>query len=210
MANPETTNNRDGESVFVGTDKVVIEGGRLAIYTRHEMNDWHVREFRRPRVWFRDHQFQIRAKTPAAKPFAVRYELWPWPEDRHDPPGPEIHYDEEYVRQRDRHYRGEAGRELARPVALILSPFLGFLWSRSKTSLSTVGIDIREATALSIYLGFSLGILMGVLTGWLGWVTVLNFFLLLMFLMDSAVRYDRINKDSDAVPGFLEWIFRRG
>ena len=210
MANPDTSQGHDGESVFVGTDRVAIEDGRLAIYTRHEMNDWHVREFRRPRVWFRDHQFQIRAKTPAEKPFDVRYELWPWPEDRHDPPGPEIHYDEEYVRERDRHYRGEAGRELARPVALILSPFLGFLWSRSKTSLSTVGIDIREATALSIYLGFCLGILMGVLTGWLGWVTVLNFFLLLIFLMDSAVRYDRMNKDSDAVPGFLEWIFRRG
>ena len=209
MANPETITSRDGESVFVGTDKVAIENGTLAIYARVEMNDWHVREFRRPRVWFRDHQFQIRAKTPAPKPFAVRYELWPWPEDRHDPPGPEIHYDEDYVRQRDRHYRGEAGRELARPVALMLSPFIGFLWRGWKEPMRTVGIDIREATSLSIYLGFCLGIAMGVLTGWLGWLTVLNISLLLVFVVDSSVRYDRMNKDSDAAPGFLEWIFRR-
>ena len=76
--------------------------------------------------------------------------------------------------------------------------------------MRTIGIDIREATSLSIYLGFCLGLSMGVLTGWLGWATILNFFLLLLFIIDSAIRYDRMNKDSDAVPGFLEWIFRRG
>ena len=199
----------DPEASKVGPDVVRIEDGALTIYSRRDMPDWVVREFKRPAIWFKGHKFRMRAKVHAERPFRWKYTLWPWPEDDRTTPASLIEYNEDYVLEREKERMGGAAAEC---VHWALMPFylvLGLLWSGPKDWLVDFGFNSRSITMASVLLQFSLGIplaiSLGAITGW-----VPHYFILVaVLLVDAVFRGDAVLRDHPRQPGFLEWCFRR-
>ena len=199
----------DPEAAKVGPDVVRIEAGVLVIYSRRDMSEWVVREFKRPAIRFKGRKFYLRDKTPTEKPFRWKYTLWPWTDDDLDVPAYEIDYNEDYVRQRESEFKGRVAADSVHWSLLPLYPFLGFLWSGVKDWLQDFGFVPRSITSLSVMLEFGVTLLWGIYVGYLFGQSLLNYTILLVLVADVIMRYDAVLGDKPIQPGFLEWIFRR-
>src|ERR1700722_5304896 len=120
------------ESFKVGADRVAFFGEQVIIDAAREMPDWKLREFARKPIYFRSKKYALRSKSPAEKPYALRYVLEPWPANFTEASRAFFTYDEETVRQRDASHRHEVVGGIAHKVLLPLYPLLGFLWSGRK------------------------------------------------------------------------------
>lgn len=202
----------------VGRDKVLIYETKVVILAARAM-DWPLREFCRPPIYFKDCKFYLRGKSKAEPPYAMRYELWVWPEEVHDQSSQPVYYDEQYVRQRDAAFRTERGREFIRPILLTFYPLLGFFWSNFKERhLTTYGIDVISATRASVTMGFLFCLLEGVFTGWLrggflamvlgnGDLISVDWFLLIGLGLDCIFRCNQLLRGDVQYPwGFFEWL----
>lgn len=199
----------DQQYVQIGPDLVRIENGVLAIYSKRDMADWVIREFKRPAIWFKEHKFYLRAKTPADPPFRWKYTLWTWTSDILEIPPYEIHYDEEYVRERELEFRSRLAADSVHWSLMPLHPFLGFLWSGVKDRLVDYGFHPRSTTSQSVMLEFGLMLFWTIYVGYLLHASILNFLILFVLLLDVIFRYDAVLGDKAIQPGFLEWLFRR-
>jgi len=158
----ETTNQSPAtETIPVGPDLVTITGSQVTIDALHEMPDWQVRGFTRIPVYFGDRKYFLREKTEGQKPYAVRYFLEPWPDD-YKQPKTFISYDEEAVAEREAAIKSGRVDDLGRAVLILLYPFLGMLWSRTKEKLVRFGFVSRSITGVSIFTTFGLMLLEGV------------------------------------------------
>ena len=199
----------DPEAAKVGPDVARIENGVLVIYSKRDMSEWVVREFKRPAIWFREHKFYLRAKVPAAKPYRWKYTLWPWTDDDLEVPPYEIDYHEDYVRERESGFKRRLAADSVHWSLLPLYPFLGFLWSGVKDWLQDFGFVPRSITAISVMLEFGIMLLWGIYVGYLFGGSLLNYAILLVLVADVIMRYDAVLGDKPIQPGFLEWVFRR-
>lgn len=205
---PDPTSN-EADSVNIGPDLVRIEAGVLVIYSKRDMADWVVREFKRPAIWFKGHKFYLRAKTEAIQPFRWKYTLWPWTPDMLEPPPYEIDYGEDYVRAREAEFRGRLKASSVHWSLLPFYPLLGFLWSGVKDRLVDFGFNPRSITSLSVMLEFGFTLFWGIYVGYLLQGSLTNFFILFVLIADVIFRYDSMLGDKPTQPGFLEWVFRR-
>ncbi len=199
----------DPEAATVGPDVVRIETGVLVIYSKRDMSEWVVREFKRPAIRFKGHKFYLRDKTSADKPFRWKYTLWPWTDDDLEMPPYEIDYDEDYVCERESEFKGRMAADSVHWSLLPLYPFLGFLWSGVKDRLQDFGFVPRSITSQSVMLEFGVMLLWGIYVGYLFGGSLLNYTMLLVLVVDVIMRYDAVLGDKPIQPGFLEWIFRR-
>ncbi len=197
------------DSTRIGPDLVRIENGVLVIYSKRDMSDWVVREFKRPAIWFQGHKFYLRAKASAEKPFRWKYTLWPWPADMLEMPPYEIDYDEDYVCAREAEFKEGVTADSVHWALLPLYPFLGFLWSGLKGKLVDFGFNPRSLTSMSVMLEFGLMLLQGSYVGWLAQGVIANYVILLVLVADVIMRYDAVLGDRPIQPGFLEWLIRR-
>jgi hypothetical protein len=205
----------------VGSDRVRRDGERLAVFATEPM-DWPIREFSRIPIFVNESKYYCRAKTKAERPYAMRYELWPWPSDGPETSYDSIRYDEAYVEARNRHARGNRRDDLIRFALLPLYPFLGHLWSGFKeNTLAPIGIEVSSITKISVAVEFYLSVLETIFAGWLAggmvtWVSGnedlrwVDWALLLVGSADCAIRYSGLLRHgSDYHLGFCEWLWRR-
>lgn len=204
-----TAPHLDPEAGRVGPDVVRIEDGVLVIYSKRDMPDWVVREFKRPAIRFKGHKFYLRAKTAAESPFRWKYTLWPWTADDLEVPPYEIDYNDDYVRERESEFKGRVAADSVHWSLMPLYPFLGFLWSGLKDRLQEFGFVPRSVTSLSVMLEFGVTLVWGVYVGYLLGGSLPNYTVLLVLVVDVIMRYDAVLGDRPIQPGFLEWIFRR-
>lgn len=203
------SSSEDATEVRLGPDLVRIENGVLVIYSPRNMDDWVVREFRRPVIWFRGYSFHLRSKTRADRPFAWKYTLWARPDDDHESVPYVIDYNEDYVRDREEEWRANNRWEWRGRALLPLYPLAGFMWSGSQAKLEDRGWNVRRLVGFAVYLEFTLVLLFGIFIGWLGGFSFPRLLLLMLVALDVIFRYDAILRDKPRLPGFYEWLFRR-
>ena len=203
----------------IGSDKVDLQNERLIIHARETMA-WPIREFCRVPISIQGQKYYLRSRRPAERPFAMIYELWPWPVNMHEASNKEIVYDEAYVLERDMTEVKNRRHELLYWVLVPLYPFLGLCWSRFKDRvLRPWGFELKSITAASIALIFWLFIAEGICVGWLvggiltyglGNAALRPLDWMLMFLLgtDSVMRFGQSLKfDVEDHWGFCEWVW---
>jgi hypothetical protein len=200
---------QDPEAAQVGTDVARIECGVLVIYSRRDMPDWVVREYKRPAIWFKGHKFYLREKAPAPEPFCWRYALWPWTPDLLESPPYEIEFNEDYVRERDAEFKGRRTADSVHRALLPLYPLPGFLWSGTKEWLMDFEFHPRSITSVSVMLELGFTLFWGIYVSYLMHGSILNFTILLVLVTGVIFRYDSVLGDKPIQPGFLEWLVRR-
>ena len=206
---------------MVGPDMVHIGDEVVTIFALHEMPDWTVREFSIVPIFFRDHKFYLKSKRPGSGDYACAYELAPWYPQLGLESSRIIHYEEDYVAERDREFRLDRKHDHLHSALYAVYPLLGWCWSGFKERvLGRIGFDPVSITEASIMFAFAcfmaeavfvcyfrLGFLaLAFSRMWLLWVDYLLFVLL---PLDCAVRYGCVISGDTCPPGFLEWIFRR-
>lgn len=213
----------------VGSDQVLIEEHLLIIHARHPFPDWKVREFCRHPIYFRDRKYFIRSRCPAEAPFAMRYELAPWPADLHEESSLSFIYDPVLVRARDESLKLDRHQDRLYYLLMPFYPVLGYCWSKFKTRvLAPLGFAADSITSASTMLSLCLAILdafflvylgggfialvlrmiprsPGFYTAWVGW---LDLGFLLIIIADCITRYGGLIRNPDQVDGFLEWAAR--
>jgi hypothetical protein len=193
------------------------------------MPDWDVREFSRIAVFFQERKYYLRTQSDAQPPYRVRYELWPWPPERLDPPAKLITYDQAYVKERERDARDERRLQGLQYALYLLSPILGFLWAKTKERLcSHVGLNSRSLVGASLVLECLLALLWALFWSWSGglatviagvlnsqlfsswsfWKALLNGGALILIAIDCVLRLDQLLKEVESPSGFLEWLIR--
>jgi hypothetical protein len=212
---PSFDNLREG--LRVGSDRVLWFGESVIIHATREMPDWQVREFCKIPIYFHDRKYYLKRKLRLDHPYAMSYELEPWPEDLHEESKLDIIYNEQYVAQRDRIIQADKRNDLLRALLLPFFPFLGFLWSRFKDrKLERFGLNPLSMTQASVLLEFALVVIeiiflflfhLGFAQVVFG-LTISSFDLALFFVLlaDVVVRADQVLRDVDAPAGFLEWL----
>lgn len=205
------------EGLRVGPDKVRWFGESVIIHATREMPDWQVREFCKIPIYFDGRKYYLKRKLRLERPYAMSYELDPWPEDLHEESKLDITYDEQYVAWRDRLIQTDKWNDLGRALLLPFFPFLGFLWSRFKDhKLERFGLNPLSMTLASVLLEFALVVIeviflfifhygfaqvvFGLDTAWLDCT------LFVMMLIDTIVRADQVLRGVDVPAGFLEWL----
>lgn len=217
------------EGCRVGVDQVWFVRSRVVIDARREMPDWQVRANQRIPIYFQGKKYFLHQIGEGEAPETVRYELWPWIEGETTESSFVIHYDELYVHLREDAVRAERRAVIGRCILLPLSPFLGFLWSRSKqrvldshginartVSIMSLWIELAAALALSLMWSASGGlstVFVGPFSGYtFGWTLKHALYTLaglLQLWTDAVVRYDDILRDEEYPSGFLEWPVRK-
>lgn len=224
------------KALKIGRDQVTIEEKQIVIDAAAEMPDWQVREFNRSIIYFQDQKYFLRQKSPAQKPYRIRYVLEPWPVEAPTSGGC-FSYDEEAVAQRDAAIKSGQFEDVVRAFLYLFFPFLGLLWSDTKDKLARFGIVPRTVTGVSIMMTFGLVLLTGVFAKMLlmssmktGVVVVggvirafygkdfielgplsisvlwLDIVLLVCMVLDVLFRYSQHLKETDSPWGFMEWI----
>ena len=94
----------------VGSDQVNVEGNRLIIHAAEPM-DWPIREFCRIPICFESRKYYVRSKHKGERPYAMVYELWPWPANLHEASTRQVVYDAAYVVERDEIATRQRGHE---------------------------------------------------------------------------------------------------
>jgi hypothetical protein len=205
----------------VGPDKVQVGDLTVTVFAMRPMADWTVREFSIVPIYFRGHKFYLKKRMEGPAPFACRYELAPWYSQLGMESTLKIVYDEDYVADRDRDFRTDRWYDHLHSALFGIYPLLGFCWSGFKERvLSRIGFEPVGITEASIFIEFGFFLVEGVFAsyfhaGFLGltfsrmWLIWLDWALLVILPLDSAVRYGHIIR-GDAFPGgFLEWLFKR-
>jgi hypothetical protein len=218
---PLFDNSREG--LQVGSDKVLYYGDSVIVYATREMPDWQVREFCKIPIYFEERKFYLKRKSRMERPYAMGYELEPWPEDLHEESKLAINYDAEYVAQRDRLIRSDKRNDFGRAMLLPFFPLLGFLWSRFKDrELEPFGLNPVSMTKASLFLEFAIivievvflfildsgfaQVVFGLATSWF------DLALFLVLSIDAVVRYDEVLRGAESPSGLVEWMpnfFRR-
>ncbi len=207
------------ESAEIGSDKVLFHGESVIIYAAREMSDWQVREFCRIPIFFRGRKYYLMRKSRMAAPYAMGYELAPWPDEFQGESKLSITYGEEYVAERDRFAGDDRRNEFHRLVLLAFYPLLGFLWSGFKDRrLERFGFIPRSITeaSLVVLLAFVLCesvFLLILQCGFLQTVYGLSEmgFDWLLFgagTLDLVIRSDQLLRGAEHPDGFLEWLAR--
>lgn len=209
----------------IGTDMVVLDGDRLLVISRVDMDGWDVRKHRAAMIRFDGRTWRITGKTAGADR-TIKYELVPWQPGEQDIPGLEIDYTPDYVALRD--HRAAIGRRRSRVTSglRIVSPLIGFLPGQTKARLEAVyGVDPVATTFQSVFLEFLItigsfalatigmmataGTIIYKLPGGPGIPSTLLVVIGVAAGIDGAVRYGRILKEERAPPGFYEWLWTR-
>jgi len=209
----------------IGTDVVVVEGDRLLVISRVNMDGWDVRKHRASLILFDGRTWRVAAKTTGADK-AIHYELVPWQPGEQDIIGPEIDYTPEYVALRD--HRATIGDRRSRVTSAlrIISPLIGFLPGRTKARLEAAyGVDPVATTFQSIFLEFlvTIGCLAMASIGMAAFAGTIVYKLpggpavpAVLFVamgvvvgIDGSVRYGRILREDRQPPGFYEWLMPR-
>jgi hypothetical protein len=204
----------------VGVDRVLsTDDGALVVHAAHEMPDWRITRYRKAAVVYREQVYFIEAKTPLPAG-GCRYLLKPWPHDANDPAGLTIHYDQDYVRERDALRLRQAQLEGEAGVLLLLTPLLGFLPSTVKLRLNDrYGIHPLEITTYSVFIEAMVGLCAAVIividlfTGIYGAHAFVGLMrgvvaVLCVAAVDGSVRYHVVLGGGMRQYGFGEWIFR--
>ena len=147
------TDNPSGGVCPVWSDSVCLDGDRLIIHATEPM-DWPVREFSRIPILFRDRKYYCRTKSTKSKaepPYAMRYELWPWPNDSPEACVHAVYYDEVYVEARNRQALGQRRGSFIHFALLPFYPVLGLFWSGFKhVTLGPIGFESSSITKASL------------------------------------------------------------
>jgi len=207
------------EGLRVGADKVLSFGESVIIHAAREMPDWQVREFCKIPIYFGGRKYYLKRKLRLERPYAMSYELEPWPEDLHEESNLDITYDGEYVAQRDRLVRADQRNDLGRALLLPFFPFLGFLWSEFKDrKLERFGLNPLSMTAASVLLGFAVVVIeiIFLFLFRLGFAQVVfglstprpDFTLFVLLLVDTVARADQVLRGVNSPAGFLEWFVK--
>ncbi len=208
---------RHPDPVRVGPDEVRFGLGCLYIHAIREMDGWDIREFQRRPVFFRGDKYFIFARTQGSKPYAVCYELRPWPADYQQESSQSIQYDEAYVAEREAEEMTERKAAKVNWVAYPWQPLLGLLWQRFKEErLTQFGLNTRGMTIASLYLIGAFLVIEAATLCWMryGFVEVIthshsnsiDLALVLILLPDLMVRAGRMIGDELSAPGFYEWL----
>ncbi len=214
---------RQRAEVRNGPDLIRWVGEKIIIYAGREMPEWQVREFSRPGIFFEGQLYYIRTREPAKKPYRVRYELWPWPEERKDPPSRLMTYDVATVVERERSSRENGIAEAESRMLAFLYPIIGLTSSAFKLQLrDRYGLCPRRATYWSfageflvflpfwIYWNFTGGFIVmvfGVGGSWSRGEATGLFLLLMTLVLDVVLRWDQLLRDSESPGGLLEWLW---
>ena len=212
----------------IGPDRAGFEGELLIIDARRAIPEWSVREFNRQAIYFRDKKYYLRRQSPGQPPFAMRYELAPWPADQPEQSIQFSVYDKDLVARRDRAAAGSFWQNVAWALLLPFFPVLGFLWSGVKTRvLQPLGFSPRSLTGISTFLTFAFVLPDLIFLAWLRG-GILHLFLaedlyhpsrtvfwwdlglLAVLVLDCLVRYHQVLRGDDVPDGFLEWMFKIG
>jgi len=205
------------EGLRVGSDKVLWFGESVLIHATREMPDWQVREFCKIPIYFDGRKYYLKKKLRLERPYAMSYELDPWPEDLHEESNLDITYDAQYVAQRDQLIQSDKRNDLGRALLLPFFPFLGFLWSGFKDrKLERFGLSPVSMTTASVLLEFALVVIeviflfifhYGFAQVVLGLSTSrFDFTLFVLLLVDMIARADQVLRGVDPPAGFLEWL----
>jgi len=206
---------------LVGSDVVRVAEDRLIVFARREMIDWKIRQFCVVPIYFRGHKFHLVGKSPGPAPFAYRYELALWHAGVGNESTLAIHYNEDYVAERDQAANREKRYGHLHPALFVFYPFLGFCWTGFKERvLAAIGFDPVEITEASVMFAFAFFMLEGVFVfyfraGFLGMLFgrsllfLLDWLLMFIVPLDCAMRFGRLIFHDSVPPGFMEWLFRR-
>lgn len=194
----------------IGSDNIHFEQERLYIHAFEPM-DWPAREFSRIPVFVQGRKYYVRSVRDGNPPYAMVYELWPWPADLHEESTREVIYDEAYVLERDKLAAKGRGYHRLHVVIAPLYPLLGLCWSRFKYGiLVRLGFEPHSITGASIFLIFLLAVMAGVF-GIIGGGLPM-YFLMVLLGVDSLMRYSQYieqNVDAEHHWGFYEWLLGR-
>lgn len=205
----------------IGSDRIYRQDDRVFIQAVEPM-DWPVREFCRVAIFFEGRRYYLCSKWAAERPYAMVYELRPWPSDLHEASTVSVVYDEAYVLERDQAAMTGRRQDHVYLALVLFYPFLGLLWSGFKERVLTrVGFEPSSITKASIALTFNLFIAEGVFVGWLGAGLLMGLLgqpalqpidwgLMLLLGSDSVLRFSQSLKvDVDHWWGFGEWLWPR-
>ena len=205
--------------VNIGSDQTEMEGDRLIIHAAESM-DWPIREFCRVPIWFEGRKYYVRSKRKGERPYAMVYELWPWPADLHEASTRQVVYGEAYVVERDKSAASRRGHEHFHAVLLPVYPLLGLFWSRFKNRvLVSLGFEPGSITKASVTLICCLFIAEGIFVGWLSGgvlmyllsrpgLRAVDWALMLVLGADSLMRFGQSLKlDVQDHWGFCEWLW---
>jgi hypothetical protein len=199
-------------AIFVGADEVTFDGDVVVIHARHPIIDWSVREFHHHAIYFRYKKYLLRGKSVTGKPFAMRYELAPWPEDLREESMRSFTYDAEFVAARDAGVVSERRHSLVWQLMLPIYPLLGFAWRNFKRRvLWPMGFEPASITAASTMFTFCVVMGFGVMYGWFGMRLIghlTDLIILATLSLDCAFRYDQLIRHEEVPDGFLEWLFK--
>lgn len=213
-------------TINVGSDVVEVAADYILIKARHPIVDWRIREFCRQPIYIQDQKFYLRNRRKAASPFAIQYELAPWPEDLHDESQVSFRYDEFFVAARDAEFHAERKRTALWYILLPLYPVLGLCWSRFKENvLWPIGFVPTYITSASVMLVFCAMFLDAIFFGFLGrgviiatfgaqafggWAVVGDMAVVGVLGLDCALRFSQLLNNETPVPdGLFEWLFPR-
>lgn len=218
---PDCANQTEATQITVGPDLVEIGERTVTIFAMRPMPEWTVREFCIVPIFFRDHKFYLKRKSPGPAPYAFQYELAPWFPQLGTESTLKIVYDEDYVAERDQHVRAVRRQDHLHSALFAIYPFLGFCWSGFKERvLGPIGFEPVDITEASIMIEFGFFLAEAVFAfyfhaGFLGvmfgrrLLFGLDLAFLLLLPFDCGIRYGRIIRGDSCPIGFLEWLFKR-
>lgn len=202
-----------------GSDVICTGPDCLVILASHPM-DWQVREFCRVPIYVEGRKYFLRLKSKADPPFAMRYELSPWPETFCEESSEVVYYTKHFVAERDRDAVQAQRGDVINLLLLPSYPLLGLCWSGFKRGkLRRAGFEPSSITKASIVMLFHLWVVEGIFVGWLhggllmlvfSSPTIRTFDWLLLF----ALTADTMMRGSGAMRlstgyhmGFCEWLW---
>ena len=197
----------------------MTHGDGLIVITAMEMPDWDVRQHRATCIRFEGKTWRVASKTMNAG--KIHYELAPWDPADYERTGRQIDYDFNYVALRDRAAPTIRARSRVTGLLRWVSPLIGFLPARTKARLElTHGVDPVATTFQSVFVEFlitlgafamsAIGKMIEAHEGHSAGISVKLFVGIgLVFVLDAAMRYDRILREERPPPGFYEWLVTR-
>jgi hypothetical protein len=212
----------------MGEDRILSKGDHLVIHSKVDMHEWDVGQTRKTVIYINGGYWYLVGKQFSTTE-GVIYLLEPWPNVMREIPARIIEYDEEYVRARDRtvgkmRLYGRIG-----VVLYLMRALIGFLPSGIKTKIEMkFGLSARYATTASIFAelllflgsaGFFIVMpafaadrapgandplyVLDVLIG----SFVFEILLMLLLLIDVAIRYSSCLREDSSPFGVLEWVW---
>lgn len=209
---------RDEGGLEIGPDLVLFFDNKTVVCSPKQMHDWEARNFERPRIMIQGDAYYLSRRLPGDEDRPFRYELAEWPAFLESDPKNVIHYNEDYVEQRDGRYKRFKSKTGRTSRLTFLYPILGFAWAGMKKKLlEPHGFNPVRISLFSCVLAY--GIFMAELisffffaSGVLQWssgnhMLWLDYTFLLVLPVDAAVRFFQIVNGTARYPdGFLEWI----